>query len=308
MSVIKNWRRFFCFFKMATLRIERKLAGINRDKYEHHPRKNQLETKVFLESRKIILIRYQKKFESRVTKKLSREFNTTENCIWGALSQLDKFFQNPQSYVHSGAVPEASLNINRDNQGTHEDRSQNDSHLEGGVSLSHSSQKLSPEETSNMVTGVHKKILYRSPGTCPGKQKKARSTSQPQIQSEITAALPGADQNLLVLQKMTSNSNSANFNNANPICKMPKPLTRTMPTFDRKSEKFEVFEGFFEASLKIPNQLTDENRIKVYIFSRGPMRCRHSKTLAAQPNRTGTNSSSFPQKKCQASVNGHSKT
>ena len=34
-----------------------------------------------------------------------------------------------------------------------------------------------------------------------------------------------------------------------------------MPTFDGKSEKIELFEDFFQTSLKIHNQLTEEDRI-----------------------------------------------
>ena len=37
-----------------------------------------------------------------------------------------------------------------------------------------------------------------------------------------------------------------------------------MPTFDGKSEKFELFEDLFQASLKIHNQLTEED--KIYYF------------------------------------------
>ena len=33
-----------------------------------------------------------------------------------------------------------------------------------------------------------------------------------------------------------------------------------MPTFDGKSEKFELFEGLFQTSLKIHNQLTEEDK------------------------------------------------
>ena len=35
-----------------------------------------------------------------------------------------------------------------------------------------------------------------------------------------------------------------------------------MPTFNGKSEKFELFEDLFQTSLKIQNQLTEEDRIK----------------------------------------------
>ena len=71
-----------------------------------------------------------------------------------------------------------------------------------------------------------------------------------------------ADQVFLALQHVANDNNSANFrNNMNRISKMPKTLTRTMPTFDEKSEKFELFEDLFQMSLKIHNQLTEEKRI-----------------------------------------------
>ena len=42
-----------------------------------------------------------------------------------------------------------------------------------------------------------------------------------------------------------------------------------MPTFDEKSEKFELFEDFFQTSLKIHNQLTEDDRINYF---HSPMR------------------------------------
>ena len=45
---------------------------------------------------------------------------------------------------------------------------------------------------------------------------------------------------------------------------MPKSLTTTMPTFDGKSEKLELFEDLFQTSLKIHNQLTQEDRINYF--------------------------------------------
>ena len=42
---------------------------------------------------------------------------------------------------------------------------------------------------------------------------------------------------------------------------MPKSLTITMPTFNGKSDKFELFEDLFQTSLKIHNQLTEDDRI-----------------------------------------------
>ena len=116
-----------------------------------------------------------------------------------------------------------------------------------------------------MVTAVQEEIPYCSSRISSGKQKKARSTSQPQFRSENTPATFEADQILLALQQLATNSNSANANNtSNRISKLPKSLTTTMPTFDGKSEKFELFEDLFQTSLKIHNQLTEEN--KIYYF------------------------------------------
>ena len=129
------------------------------------------------------------------------------------------------------------------------------------------------EEISNgldMVTAVQGDIPYCSSGSSSGKQKKARSTSQPQFRSENTPATIEADQILLALQQLATNSKSANVNNnSNRISELPKSLTTTMPTFDGKSEKFELFEDLFQTSLKIHNQLTEEDKINYF---HSPMR------------------------------------
>ena len=117
------------------------------------------------------------------------------------------------------------------------------------------------------MTATQEEIPYCSPTTSSGKQKKARSTSQPQFCSENTPATIEADQILLALQQLATNSNSANFNrNVSRISKLPKSLTTTMPTFDGKSEKFELFEDLFLTSLKIHNQLTEEDKINYFHF------------------------------------------
>ena len=117
----------------------------------------------------------------------------------------------------------------------------------------------------DMVTGVHEEVMYCSPSTSSGKHEKNRSTSQPQLGSENTPATIEADQILLTLQQLANNNNSAIFqNNINRIFKLPKSLTTTMPTFDGKSQKFELFEDLFHTSLKIHNQLTEEDRINYF--------------------------------------------
>ena len=60
------------------------------------------------------------------------------------------------------------------------------------------------------MTGIREEIPYCSPGISSGKQKKARSTSQPQFRSENTPATIEADQISLTLQQLATSSNSAN--------------------------------------------------------------------------------------------------
>ena len=118
---------------------------------------------------------------------------------------------------------------------------------------------------SNMMTETQEEIPYSSSTTSSGKQKKARSASQPPFCSENTPATIEAVQILLALQQLATNSNSANFNNnISRISNLPKSLTTTMPTFDRKSEKFELFEDLFQTSLKIHNQLTEEDKTNYF--------------------------------------------
>ena len=117
----------------------------------------------------------------------------------------------------------------------------------------------------DMVTAVQGDIPYCSSGISSGKPKKARSTSQPHFRSVNTRAAIEADQMLSALQQLAANSNSANVNNnSSRISKLPKSLTTTMPTFDGKSEKFELFEDLFQTSLKIHNQLTEEDKINYF--------------------------------------------
>ena len=137
----------------------------------------------------------------------------------------------------------------------------------------------------DLVTAVQEEIPYCSSGISSGKQKKARTTSQPQFHSENTPARIEADQILLALQQLATSSNSANVNNnSNRISKLPKSLTTTMSTFDGKSENFELFEDLFQMSLKIHNQLTEEDKINNF---HSLMRCDALQTFKniSSPNR-----------------------
>ena len=271
---------------MAT-RNKTKLAALNKENCEEHPRSNLAQNSNTPRSQEDYITQVSEEIEGRVTKKLSQEFSRTENRILGALARLDNFLINPLLQGHSGIAPETSRNVSSVNQGTNEDDSQSNPHPEAGLLTSgqedHHNMVMGAQrgsiQASDMVTGVteqirsqrdiltgpHEEVMYCSPSTSSGKQKKNRSSNQPQFRSENTPATIEADQILMALQKLANNNNSANFqNNINRISKLPKSLTTTMPTFDGKSENFELFEDLFQTSLKIDNQLTEEDRINYF--------------------------------------------
>ena len=118
-----------------------------------------------------------------------------------------------------------------------------------------------------MVTGVHEEVTDCFSRASSGKQKRNRSTSPAQFHSEKTPATIEADQVLLALQQLGNNNNSANFyNNINRISKLPKSFTTTMPTFDGKCETFALFEDLLQTSVRIHNQLIEENKINYSHF------------------------------------------
>ena len=273
---------------MATLRNKRKLAAVSRETPES-TRSGRTQNILDPELTQDYISQVSEEIEKRVTKKLSKEFSRTESRILGALSKLDEFLLNPQVRTCSVAVPGTSRSSNPDNQGTNEDRPSDDPGPEVEFSSPHFGAETDPHMVTgaqaeirycpHMVTGTtsesrqhphmtmetQEEIPYCSTSTSSGKQKKARSTSQPQFRSENTPATLEADQILLALQQLATNSNSANFNNnISRISKLPKSLTTTMPTFDGKSEKFELFEDLFQTSLKIHNQLTEEDKINYF--------------------------------------------
>ena len=277
---------------MATLRNKRKLAAVSRKMPEGN-RSSRAQNVLDPEVTQDYISQVSEEIQRMVTKKLSKEFSKTESRILGALSKLDdkldEFLLNPQIRTCSVAVQGTSRNANSENRETHGDRSSDDPYPEVRYFPHHSGQLNSPEAETNlqmvtenyphMVTGgpeeicdnphtmtaTQEKIPYCSPTTSSGKQKKARSTIQPQFRSEKTPATIEADQILLAPQQLATNSNSVNLNNnISRISKLPKSLTTTMPTFDGKSEKFELLEDLFQTSLKIHNQLTQEDKINYF--------------------------------------------
>ena len=219
---------------MATLINKRKLAAFSRETPEGS-RSSRGQSVLDPELTKDYISQVSEETEGRVTKKLSKEFSKTESRILGALSKLDEFLLNPQVRTCS-VVQGTSRKVNSENRETHGDHSSNDPYPEVGYFPHHSGQLNSPETETNshmvtknyphMVTGGPEEIRYNPhtmtatqeeihycfPTTSSGKQKKARFTSQPQFRNEKTPATIEADQILLALQQLATNSNSANFN------------------------------------------------------------------------------------------------
>ena len=124
----------------------KKLAAVNKENCEKHPRNNMAQNSNVPRSQEDYITQVSEKIEGRVTKKLSQEFSRTENRILGALARLDDFRMNPLLQGHSGTTPEASRNALSTNQGTNEDDPQNDPHPETGFFHSQMMQNSGPED------------------------------------------------------------------------------------------------------------------------------------------------------------------
>ena len=201
---------------MATLRNKRKLAAVTRETQEESPRNGQSRNTSVPRINEEYITQVSEQFEGRVTKKLSQEFSRTESRILDALSKLDEFLLSQQITTHSGTVPGTFRNTNVENQGTNEDDSQGDPHPEAGIFRDQTTRNFGPKDKGcrdmvtgvtgeirhcrDMVTGVQREIRYRpdmvtavqeeiphcSSASSSGKQKKARSISQPQFRNENT--------------------------------------------------------------------------------------------------------------------------
>ena len=103
-------------------------------------------------------------------------FSRTESHNWGALSQLDEFRLNPLNCHHSG-----SQNTHGTNQGTNEDDSQNHPYPEASISQNQTTQKSSPEDGYDVVSGAEK-VTY-----CSGTARTYRQGENSQCKSTAIA-------------------------------------------------------------------------------------------------------------------------
>ena len=129
---------------MATLGNKRKLAAVSREIAES-TRNSKAQNTLDFESTQDYISQVSEEIESRVIKKLSKEFSRTEPRILGALSKLDEFLLNPQVRTCSVAVKGTSRNNNSENRETTGDRSSDDPCSEVRYSSHHSGHLNSPE-------------------------------------------------------------------------------------------------------------------------------------------------------------------
>ena len=131
---------------MANLRNKQKLAALNNENCEKHPRNNMAQNSEVLRPQEDYITQVFEKIEGRVTKKLSQEFSRIENRILSELSRLNEFLMNPLIQGHSGITPKTFRNAYGTNQGTNEDDSQSDLHPEAGLLQSQTTQNSGPED------------------------------------------------------------------------------------------------------------------------------------------------------------------
>ena len=132
-------------------RNKRKLAALNKEDRDEHPRINLAQNSNVPRSQQEYITQVSEEIEEGVTKKLSQEFRRTENRILGALAQLDDFLMNPLIQGHSGTAPETSRNVFSISQGANEDDSQSNPHPEAGLFTNQMKQNSGPEDGHDNV-------------------------------------------------------------------------------------------------------------------------------------------------------------
>ena len=151
-----------------TTRNKRKLAALNKENCEEHPRSNLAQNSSDPRSQEDYITQVSEKIEGRVTKRLSKEFSRTENRILGALARLDDFLMNPLLPAHSGTTPEPSRHALNTSQRTNEDVSQNDPRPEAGLFHGQMTQNSGPEDRHDSFNSFVEKVSFKSRNTSFG--------------------------------------------------------------------------------------------------------------------------------------------
>ena len=103
--LIQFWTLFIIFpsLRIATLKNKIKLAAINGDNHEEHPKNSQALDTNIPRYQDDYITKVSDEIEGRVTKKLSQKFSRTESHIVGALSNLDEFLPTSPGSLRTGS-------------------------------------------------------------------------------------------------------------------------------------------------------------------------------------------------------------
>ena len=181
---------YFSYRDWQLLEMSRNLRPISKKHCEEHARSKLAQRKKFFISQEDNIIQASDETGGRVTKKLSQEFSRTASCLLDDLSCPDGFPWSSLNQSHFRTVPKTSRNAYGTNQGTVEDVSQSDLHLQTSICQSQKRRNSGLEDTHDMVTGfqegslcthdmltgVVEEVTYCSTSSSSGKQKKTALT------------------------------------------------------------------------------------------------------------------------------------
>ena len=136
---------------MTTLRNGRKLATINNRTMRNIPGLGRRGRRMFLEYKKTISLRCQKRLRVEWHRNCSRSL-AERRFAFGRSLQTWWVSSGPEVPVHSGSVPETSWYPSRENQKPTENRYQKGPHPEAKVSLSQSSPDCCPDDACDSLT------------------------------------------------------------------------------------------------------------------------------------------------------------
>ena len=294
---------------MATLRNKRKLAAVAREATEN-TMNNHSQNTLDPEKAQEYISHTSQEIERRVTKKLSKEFSRTESRFLGASCKLDEFLLNPQVRTCSVAVPETSRKNDSENREPTGAQSRGDPCPEAVFSTYHSSILNDSErkESHHMATEVQEEIPYCSPGTSLGKQKKARSTNQPNFAvksplrqlKQTRFCWPFNNWRRTIFQPISTTSTESR--------NCPKPSQRQRPHLTENQRNSNCLKICSKQVWNFTINWQKKTKQTTSTLSCVVMRYKHSRTSQTPTEGFGRKFYCVPQKIRESSVNSYSKT
>ena len=157
------------------------------------------------------------------------------------ISEIKNLLVESQREMLRILKPETRENVRKNNEKETENETRSFYTPTKSVRI-YSTQNNDTNVSRNMVTGVLTDSINHT------KRPKTRSQSQPASKERpaVARTLFGAERN------------------DNPTLLMPKALTASLPTFDGKTEKFQLFEDLFHNNIKMYPHLTELQKIKYF--------------------------------------------